>query len=103
MTLRQLLQQGSSSTTESGGAFEVPALTVEDRPRFKWRGLHLDVSRHFFNKTQVEGLLDVMSTLKLNKFHWHLTDGHGWRFEVPDFPKLTTVGAPPGPQGERRH
>lgn len=76
----------------AGGA-PVPAQVVKDAPRFAWRGLHLDESRHFFGKAFVKRTLDLMALHKLNVFHWHLTDGPGWRIEIPEYPKLTTVGA----------
>lgn len=84
-TLRQL-------TPESGPA-DVPSLAIEDAPQFGWRGLHLDVSRHFFNATHVKSLLDVMASLKLNRFHWHLTDDQGWRLPVEGYPKLTALAS----------
>ena len=71
----------------------IPCVQIEDQPRFKWRGLMLDVSRHFFSKAEVEHLLDAMALRKLNTFHWHLVDDHGWRIEIKKYPKLTEVGA----------
>ena len=68
-------------------------MQIEDWPRFKWRGLLFDVSRHFFSKAEVETVLDAMALHKLNTFHWHLTDDHGWRIEIKKYPKLTSVGA----------
>jgi hexosaminidase len=73
--------------------WEIPAMQIEDWPRFQWRGLMLDVSRHFFTKAEVKRLLDEMALHKLNTFHWHLTDDHGWRIEIKKYPKLTAVGA----------
>tara|TARA_B110000908_G_scaffold172743_1_gene242632 strand:- start:1684 stop:3930 length:2247 start_codon:yes stop_codon:yes gene_type:complete len=66
---------------------------VQDYPKFEWRGLHLDVSRHFFSVEEVKRYLDLMAIYKFNKFHWHLTDDQGWRIEIKAFPKLTTIGA----------
>jgi len=66
---------------------------VRDKPRFHWRGFMLDESRHFFGKEYVEEMLDAMADLKLNVFHWHLTDDPGWRIEIEAFPELTAVGA----------
>ncbi|MGZ3874534.1 MAG: beta-N-acetylhexosaminidase [Mucilaginibacter sp.] len=66
---------------------------VLDAPRFQWRGFMLDESRHFFGKEKVKQLLDWMAFYKLNKFHWHLTDVHGWRIEIKKYPRLTAVGA----------
>ena len=71
----------------------IPYVRIKDNPRFKYRGLHLDVSRHFFSKEEVKKLLDVMSYYKLNTLHMHLTDAGGWRFEVDKYPKLTSLGA----------
>lgn len=73
--------------------WSLPAVTIEDTPRFKWRGLLLDVSRHFFTKEEVKRVLDLMALQKLNTFHWHLVDDQGWRIEIKKYPKLITVGA----------
>jgi hexosaminidase len=66
---------------------------VKDYPNFKWRGLHLDVSRHFFTVEEVKRYIDLMSMYKFNTFHWHLTDDQGWRIEIKQFPKLTEIGS----------
>ncbi|MBX2817298.1 MAG: beta-N-acetylhexosaminidase, partial [Saprospiraceae bacterium] len=71
----------------------VPAITIRDQPRFKWRGFMLDVSRHFFDVEDVKFYLDQMASLKFNVFHWHLTDDQGWRIESKVYPKLHEVGA----------
>lgn len=71
----------------------VPYVTIQDEPRFKYRGMHLDVSRHFFPKEEVFKLLDVMSFYKLNNLHLHLTDAGGWRIQMDKYPKLTTDAA----------
>jgi hexosaminidase len=73
--------------------WEAPCVEIKDRPRFQWRGLMLDVSRHFFTKQEVERLLDEMAWHKLNVFHWHLVDDQGWRIEIKKYPRLTEVGA----------
>ena len=73
--------------------WQIPCVKITDSPRFGWRGLMLDVSRHFFNKQEVETLLDAMALHKLNTFHWHLVDDNGWRIEIKKYPKLTSVGA----------
>lgn len=65
---------------------------VEDSPRYSWRGIMLDESRHFFGKEKVKSFLDWMAFYKLNRFHWHLTDQPGWRFEIKQYPKLALVG-----------
>ena len=72
---------------------DVPASLVKDYPRFKYRGMHLDVSRHFFSVAFVKKYIDLMSQYKLNNFHWHLTDDQGWRIEIRKYPKLTAAGA----------
>lgn len=72
---------------------QIPACHIEDAPRFKWRGLLLDVSRHFYDGRYVRKFIDDMSTYKLNTFHWHLTDDGGWRVEMKQYPELTKVGA----------
>jgi hexosaminidase len=74
-------------------AWQIPCVRIQDWPRFQWRGFMLDVSRHFFNKSEVETFLDAMALHKMNVFHWHLTDDHGWRIEIKKYPKLTQVGA----------
>jgi len=66
---------------------------VYDAPRFQWRGLHLDVSRHFFTVDEVKRYIDLMALYKFNTFHWHLTDDQGWRIEIKKYPKLTTIGS----------
>lgn len=66
---------------------------INDYPRFKYRGMHLDVGRHMFPVAFIKKYIDLMSTYKLNNFHWHLTDDQGWRIEIKKYPKLTTVGA----------
>lgn len=71
----------------------IPYVSVQDEPRFRYRGMHLDVSRHFFPKEFVLKLLDLMSFYKLNTFHWHLTDGAGWRIQSDSFPELTSEAA----------
>lgn len=71
----------------------IPYVTIKDEPRFKYRGMHLDVSRHFFPKEEVMKLLDVMAGYKLNTLHMHLTDAGGWRIQMDKYPKLTTETA----------
>jgi hexosaminidase len=93
-TLRQLLPPEIYSTNlVPGREWPVPSVEIQDWPRFKWRGLMLDVSRHFFTKAEVETKLDEMALYKLNTFHWHLVDEDGWRIEIKKYPKLTEVGA----------
>lgn len=75
------------------GTNEIAPVHIEDSPRFKWRGMHLDVSRHFFPVETVKRTLDLMKAVKMNVFHWHLIDDGGWRMEIKKYPKLTEVGA----------
>jgi hexosaminidase len=78
---------------QTGVAWSAPALAIRDQPRFVWRGLLLDVSRHFMTKDEVKRILDQMALHKLNVLHWHLVDDHGWRVEIKGYPKLTEIGA----------
>lgn len=73
--------------------FALPVLRIQDQPTFQWRGMHLDVSRHFFNKAEVMRYLDYLALHKLNNFHWHLTDDQGWRIEIKKYPLLTSIGS----------
>ena len=88
-TLLQLLPRAAKDTK----SVRLPCLRIADQPRFEWRGLELDVARHFFNKQEVKQLLDEMALYKLNTFHWHLVDDQGWRIEIKQYPKLTELGA----------
>ncbi|MBN9385643.1 MAG: family 20 glycosylhydrolase [Chitinophagaceae bacterium] len=93
-TLLQLFPKEIESRTAVGGvAWQVPIVTIRDYPRFGWRGLMLDVSRHFFTKQEVKDFIDEMVKYKYNLLHWHLTDDQGWRIEIKALPKLTEVGA----------
>lgn len=71
----------------------VPSITIIDHPRFAYRGMHLDVSRHFFDVAFIKQYIDYLALHKMNYFHWHLTDDHGWRIEIKKYPKLTEIGA----------
>jgi hexosaminidase len=86
-TLRQLLPM------EHAAQAAVPAVKIEDAPAYPWRGVMLDVSRHFYPVSFVEKQLDLLSYYKINTFHWHLTDDQGWRIQIKRYPKLTSVGA----------
>ncbi|MEV6204287.1 beta-N-acetylhexosaminidase [Streptomyces sp. NPDC051771] len=94
-TLRQLLGPDAyrRAPVRPGADWDLPYVTVADRPRFGWRGLLLDVARHFTAKEDVLRLLDLMAAHKLNVFHFHLTDDQGWRIEIERYPRLTEVGA----------
>ncbi|HWB63586.1 MAG TPA: beta-N-acetylhexosaminidase, partial [Chitinophagales bacterium] len=72
---------------------QMPCVAISDTPQYAYRGMHLDVCRHFFSKEVVEQYIDLMAQLKLNYFHWHLTDDQGWRIEIKKYPRLTTMGA----------
>jgi len=86
-TLLQLIPAGPVNE------YDIPCVAITDYPRFPWRGMHLDVSRHFFSKQDVKRYLDYLALYKLNVFHWHLTDDQGWRIEIRSRPKLTQIGA----------
>jgi len=93
-TLLQLLPpEIFAKSSVDGVPWLVPSVQIEDLPRFKWRGYMLDVSRHFFNKEEIKNTLDFMALHKLNVFHWHLVDDHGWRIEIKKYPRLTQIGA----------
>ena len=93
-SLRQLFPpQIESKQIVDGVDWAIPSVEINDAPRFTWRGIMLDVSRHFYSKDEVKELLDVMALYKMNKFHWHLTDDQGWRIEIEKYPRLTQVGA----------
>lgn len=93
-TIRQLLpatiEVANSNTLES---VSIPSLKIEDSPAFDWRGMHLDVSRHFFTLDYLKKHIDRLALYKFNKFHLHLTDDQGWRLEIKKYPKLTEEGA----------
>src|SRR6266481_2149428 len=93
-TLRQLLPPAVFRQAKVDGmAWRIPAVAIEDVPRFAWRGVHLDVARHFMPKEFVKKYIDLAALHKLNRFHWHLTDDQGWRLEIKRYPRLTQVGA----------
>lgn len=77
----------------TNAALKIPVMKITDYPRFKWRGMHLDVSRHFFSVNMVKDYIDLLASYKFNTFHWHLVDDQGWRIEIKKYPKLTSVGA----------
>jgi len=92
-TLRQLLPPDIfRQAAVSGVIWTVPAVDIEDLPRFSWRGAHLDVSRSFMPKEFVKKYIDLIALYKLNRFHMHLTDDQGWRIEIKKYPLLTAVG-----------
>lgn len=93
-TLMQLLPADIEAKVKSARSeWEIQAVSITDFPRFKWRGLLLDVARHFFPKDFIKKYIDHMAKYKYNVFQWHLTDDTGWRIEIKKYPKLTEVGA----------
>jgi len=93
-TVRQLLPKEIESRSKAEGVvWEIPCLSIEDRPRFPWRGYHLDCCRHFMDKEFVKRYIDLLAYHKLNRLHWHLTEDQGWRIQVDKFPRLTEVAA----------
>jgi hexosaminidase len=93
-TIKQLLPPQTFRDAPVGKtAWTLPAVAIEDYPRFGWRGAHLDVGRHFMPKEFVKKYIDLLALHKLNTFHWHLTEDQGWRLEIKQYPKLTEVGA----------
>lgn len=93
-TLKQLTSVNIfSKEPNPAEKFIFPCVKIQDKPRFGYRGMHLDCSRHFFSVDEVKKYLDIMAIYKLNRFHWHLTDDQGWRAEIKKYPKLTEVGA----------
>jgi hexosaminidase len=90
--INSLLQLIKNKEKVAQGNYAIDCWTIEDEPLYQWRGLMLDESRHFFGKEKVKQILNWMAFYKLNRFHWHLTDQHGWRIEIKQYPKLTLVG-----------
>lgn len=95
--IQTLIQMLPSAVYDKGQVetegWGIPAASIVDHPSFGWRGFMLDVSRHFFTVSEVKEVLDMMARLKMNRFHWHLTDDQGWRIEIQSYPKLTEIGA----------
>jgi hexosaminidase len=92
-TLRQLLPVEAFSSKQVDAAWEIPCVSIEDQPRFAWRGMHLDCCRHFMPIEFIYKWIDLLSLHKMNVFHWHLTEDQGWRIEIKKYPKLTEIGA----------
>ncbi len=89
-TLLQLMEQNASSNRKK---ISFPACDIYDYPRFQYRGMHLDVGRHFFSVDFVKRYIDLMALYKFNTFHWHLTEDQGWRIEIKKYPRLTQIGS----------
>jgi hexosaminidase len=93
-TLRQLLPTGfEAMSAQNNTEWKIPCCTITDSPRYKYRGLHLDVCRHFVPVEELKKIIDQLALLKINTFHWHLTDDQGWRIEIKKYPGLTSTGA----------
>ena len=93
-TLIQLFpREYFASELQSNVEWTIPTVDIKDEPLLGHRGYMLDIARHFFNKEEVKKILDIMVLYKMNRFHWHLTDDQGWRVDIPEYPKLTEVGA----------
>ena len=92
-TIKQMLPVEVFGNEVAKVKWTMPCAKIVDQPRFGYRGLHLDESRHFFGMDEVKRYLDIMEVHKLNPLHWHLTDDQGWRIEIKKYPELTTVGA----------
>jgi len=93
-TLRQMLPvENYRRSSYSNVKWTVPSVSIEDKPRFAWRGAMMDVSRHFMPKADVLKFIDTLAMHKMNSFHFHLTDDQGWRIEIKRYPKLTSIGA----------
>ncbi len=94
VTVKQLLPPAIYSPKKvRDTVWQLPCVTITDTPRFAWRGMHLDVCRHFMPKEFVKQYIDLIAMHKMNVFHWHLTDDQGWRIEIRQYPKLTDIGA----------
>ena len=92
-TLKQMLPEAIYGTgNEAKADWELPCAVIADKPRFAYRGMHLDCARHFFSVDAVKRYLDIMAVYKLNRFHWHLSDDQGWRIEIRKYPELTLIG-----------
>ena len=93
-TLTQLMPPGVGDGSATGEEeVEIPSLRIDDGPRFPYRGMHLDVARHFFGPDFVKRYIDMLARYKINRFHWHLTEDQGWRIQIDRYPRLTEVGA----------
>jgi hexosaminidase len=93
-TILQLLpKEIESKNIVNNVTWSIPAVSITDYPRFVWRGMMLDVSRHFFPVSYIKSYIDQLARYKINRFHWHLTDDNGWRIEIKSYPKLTSIGA----------
>ncbi len=92
-TLRQLLPPAVLAGTKQDAVWEMPCVTIKDKPRYSWRGLMMDSGRHFMPVPFVKKFIDLMALHKMNTMHWHLTEDQGWRIEIKKYPKLTQLGS----------
>ena len=92
-SLRQLMPEALEESNGHPVSFYLPTGTIQDAPAFTYRGMHLDVGRHFFGPEDIKTYLDYLALLKMNYFHWHLTEDQGWRIEIKAFPRLTSHGS----------
>jgi len=92
-TLSQLIPLEGNPEAGANAEFLIPAATIADSPKFVYRGMHLDVARHFFPVSFVKKYIDILAMHKMNTFHWHLTEDQGWRIEIKKYPKLTSIGS----------
>ncbi|WP_115462673.1 beta-N-acetylhexosaminidase [Winogradskyella aurantiaca] len=92
-SLRQILPPNYEARSKELKTYELPCLRIEDAPQFEYRGMHLDVGRHMFPVAFIKKYIDALAMLKMNTFHWHLTEDQGWRVEIKQYPKLQEVAA----------
>jgi len=92
-SLLQLLPPATAAEDQHPDHLAIPAVTIHDKPRFAYRGMHLDVARHFFPVDFVKQYIDMLALYKYNYFHWHLTEDQGWRIEIKSYPRLTEIGS----------
>lgn len=98
-TIRQLLPPSIESSTKQSGPWEIGAVTISDHPRFAWRGMMLDVARHFFSVQDVKRTIDLIAYYKINRLHLHLSDDQGWRIMINSWPNLAIIGGSTGVGG----
>jgi hexosaminidase len=91
--IQSLFQLIGQDKSDRNSRYSIPAVVISDYPAFHWRGMHLDVARHFESREFIKKYLDILAAYKLNVFHWHLTDDQGWRIEIEKYPLLTEIGA----------
>ena len=92
-TIKQMLPVEVYGNKSASKAWLLPCVSIQDKPRFNYRGMHLDPCRHFFSIEETKKILDLMAIYKLNTLHWHLTEDQGWRMEIKKYPELTEIGA----------